>query len=140
MAAIIINEKIYSGGGGVKGASILPWEANKSYSIDDLVFYSHELYQCIEANNDSIFTSTKWKKIGSAEGGEEEIQYNSLPPASALTLGKIYQYIGTTTSDYIKGYFYECVYEDSVYKWKQLNTQEPGSAEIETDPIDFNNF
>ena len=77
-------------------------------------------------------------KTGSGGGGA--IQHNSFPSASVSEIGKIYQYTGTTTSDFVKGYFYECVYEDSAYKWKQLDTQEPGSAEIETDPIDFNDF
>ena len=77
-------------------------------------------------------------KTGSGGGGA--IQHNSFPSASVSEIGKIYQYTGTTTPDYVRGYFYECVYEDSAYKWKQLDTQEPGSAEIETDPIDFNDF
>ena len=73
-------------------------------------------------------------------GGGGDIQADSLPAASASELGNIYQYTGTTTSDYVKGYFYECVYEDYAYKWKQLDTQEPGEVEIETEPIDFNDF
>lgn len=77
---------------------------------------------------------------GGGGGGGGEIQYDSLPSASVSELGNIYQYIGTTTSDYVKGYFYECVYEDSAYKWKQLDTQDPGEVEIETDPIDFHDF
>lgn len=73
-------------------------------------------------------------------GGGGEIQYDSLPAASVSELGNIYQYTGITTPDYVRGYFYECVYEDSAYKWKQRNTQDPGEVEIETDPIDFHDF
>lgn len=76
---------------------------------------------------------------GGGGGGGGEIQYDSLPAASASELGNIYQYTGTTTSSYTKGHFYECVYEDSAYKWKPIATQD-GVADWEDEPIDFNDF
>lgn len=39
----------------------------------------------------------------------EHIQVSTMPTASADKVGKIYQYVGETDSDYTNGYFYKCV-------------------------------
>lgn len=72
-------------------------------------------------------------------GGGGDIQVDSFPAASAAELGNIYQYIGNTTLIYVKGCFYECVYEDGSYKWKAISTDSDDSL-YEDEDIDFNNF
>lgn len=58
-------------------------------------------------------------------------QYTTMPAASSSIVGKIVQYIGSTTAEYTSGYFYECV-EDSEnagsYIWKAKNVQNGGSG------------
>ena len=56
---------------------------------------------------------------------------SSMATASASNLGKIVQYIGTTTSSYTQGYYYKCVSDGAVsptYSWEQLDVQPSSSA------------
>lgn len=49
-----------------------------------------------------------------------------LPTASESNLGKLYQYIGTTTASYINGYFYKCIsdgLDPATYSWQQVDVQ-----------------
>lgn len=46
---------------------------------------------------------------GSGGGGGQTIQYTTMPTASASNVGSIYQYTGTTTSEFTNGQFYEVV-------------------------------
>lgn len=56
------------------------------------------------------------------------IQYSTMPTASADLVGEIVQFIGTTDSTYIHGCYYECVNESSVYSWKNVSTDILASA------------
>ena len=51
-------------------------------------------------------------------------QVTTLPVASSANVGQIYQYIGTTTSDYTNGYFYKCVLDNGAYVWNNVSTTE----------------
>ena len=51
------------------------------------------------------------------------IQVAEIPEPSEAQFGKIYQYIGETTDDYINGYFYECIIEGAAYKWVEKTIQ-----------------
>lgn len=46
---------------------------------------------------------------GIAEVETQIIQVETIPTAAASEVNKIYEYIGTTTNDYINGYFYKCI-------------------------------
>lgn len=66
-------------------------------------------------------------------GYQEKFQVTSIPTAASGEVGKIYQYIGTTTVDYTNGYFYECIEDSSTvpstYSWVAKAVQEAdGSA------------
>ena len=55
---------------------------------------------------------------------QDIIQYETLPIASEDELGKIYQYIGETTVNYINGRFYKCVSDGEVvptYSWQEVS-------------------
>ena len=51
-------------------------------------------------------------------------QYDTMPTPSSSNEGQILQYIGTTTSNYINGYFYECINDGGVYKWVEKSVQD----------------
>lgn len=60
----------------------------------------------------------------------KSIQVSTMPTASSNLLGKIYQFVGTTTSSYTNGYFYKCVpdTEPGTYKWERVNVQPGGGG------------
>lgn len=51
-------------------------------------------------------------------------QYNTMPTPSSSNEGQILQYIGTTTSNYTNGYFYECINDGGTYKWVEKLVQD----------------
>lgn len=54
------------------------------------------------------------------------IQYATMPTANADNLGKIVQFVGTSTNDYTNGYFYKCVSDGQVfptYSWANIYIQ-----------------
>lgn len=61
-------------------------------------------------------------------GSGDSIQVDVLPTASASNLGKIYQYIGTTTPNRRNGFFYKCVPGDvaGTYEWDNIDVQYGG--------------
>ena len=71
-------------------------------------------------------TTLQGDKTSSQLSLQDIIQYATLPEASASLLGKIYQYIGATTADYKKGFFYQCVYdsENSAYVWQKTDVSD----------------
>ena len=73
------------------------------------------LYRSTAAND-----NTAWEIV------TEPTQLSTMPTASATYLGKLVQYIGTTTSNYTHGYFYECVSDEqdpTIYSWQNVNVQ-----------------
>ena len=74
-------------------------------------------------NDGTIDTSTYLKQV------------TSLPTASIDYLGQIVQYVGTTDT-YIHGFFYECVFEDNAYLWKNIIVSDyTMTSGVEYDPI-----
>lgn len=66
------------------------------------------------------------KKSAGGGGSSEHIQYDTMPTASAETVGQIIQYIGETTSDYTNGYFYIGTTDGEAvptYSWENINVQ-----------------
>ena len=65
-------------------------------------------------------------------GKQDIIQYSTIPTATADTIGKIIQYIGTTDSTYTNGYFYigTSLEEGGVitYSWENLEVQDAGNS------------
>lgn len=84
------------------------------FVIDECIFYLWDGYQWIALNH--------------------AVQVDSFPVASEKYLGKIYQYIGTTTSGYTHGYFYQCVSDGAtppVYTWEYVQTSDIQIATIQ---------
>lgn len=62
---------------------------------------------------------------------QDILQYETLPTASEDELGKIVQYVGTTTANYTNGYFYKCVSDgalDPTYSWEEVISGGGGST------------
>lgn len=62
---------------------------------------------------------------------DSSIQVDTLPTASVDVLGKIYQYVGTTTASCTNGYFYKCVSDGAVtptYSWINVEVQPAGDS------------
>lgn len=65
-------------------------------------------------------------------GLADRFQYTTLPTPTNAIVGKICEYIGSTTADFKTGYFYQCVYDtDSAgYIWKNVDVS--NNAELNT--------
>lgn len=81
----------------------------------------------------------EWQKVDVSDN--EIIQYAVVPVASANNVGRIIQYVGTTTSNYIKGYFYQCVEDSSTnsstYSWAQTDVQPGADGVLTMSKADF---
>jgi len=70
----------------------------------------------------NVWNGVRWIKIPNT------IQKSQLPTASQSLLNVIYQYVGSTNTNYTNGYFYKCVVDDPeadpvTYKWEAVKTQ-----------------
>lgn len=88
--------------------------------------YTHGYYyECVTDGS-----AYSWEKLD-VQNVPEPIQVDTLPTASASNVGKIYQYIGSTTQDYTNGYFYKCVSDGedpATYSWEEVAVQPGGSG------------
>ena len=61
------------------------------------------------------------------------IQVETLPVAGVDNLGKIYEYIGSTTANYTNGFFYKCVSDGEstpTYSWEEIPVQAQDDTKI----------
>ena len=78
------------------------------------------------------YTTAEKTKLASLEN----IQVSTMPTASASNEGDIVQYVGTTTSTYTNGYFYECVEDSGSYSWIAKSVQAGGSGVNDYEDLD----
>lgn len=79
-----------------------------------------------KSTNEVDATLGKWREFESGGGGEGDIQVETMPEAGEDYTGKIYQYIGESTAEYVNGYFYECIEDEENpgdYIWEQKKVQ-----------------
>lgn len=103
------------------------------------VYYTNGyFYKCIE--NPSSAGTYIWVQASTQPDKDTVIQLDTMPIPTSNDEGRIIEYVGTSTIDYINGYFYECV-EDSLnpgtYVWNQKNIQpssDSGSIQVTTMP------
>ena len=106
---------------------------NGYYNPANELFYADQAYQTaipgrldvlyISVDTDSCyrFNGTIFVMVG---GKSETIQVDQLPIGSATELGKVYQYIGASTSTLVHGHFYECFSNGAtppVYSWDSVS-------------------
>lgn len=79
-----------------------------------------KLYYSIEENIFYLWNGTEWQPQTNA------VQYPVMPVPRELFSGRVVQYIGEDTADYVGGYFYECVHDEKndTYLWEPVETQE----------------
>jgi hypothetical protein len=78
-------------------------------------------YKCV--SDGGVTPAYSWEKIQVSDGGDT-IQVDELPTASADELGNIYEFVGTTTANYINGRFYRCVSDGAstpTYTWEEVD-------------------
>ena len=91
--------------------------------------YVHNFfYECV--NNSGTY---QWVNAKVQAG--DEFQVETMPTPSADYLGKVYQYLGNTTADYIHSYFYECVSDGSNYAWQNVKVQPGEKTQFTTLPL-----
>lgn len=71
--------------------------------------------------------------IETAINNLDYIQVETLPVAGVDNLGKIYEYIGSTTANYTNGFFYKCVSDGEstpTYSWEEIPVQAQDDTKI----------
>lgn len=97
--------------------------------VDNIEYVDTKVDGLIDDNATGLTKTFSSDKIAKTFATLEEVneripQYEIMPTATEACGGQVVQFIGTTTSDYIHGYFYECVQNDGAYKWTNIKTQE----------------
>ena len=96
-----------------------------------------DVYFCVCSDNGKLYIYNKNNTVDENLGkyrvleGENtsSIQKEVLPTANTDELNNIYQYIGEDTTDYINGYFYKCIQDESNnYIWKNINVQDSANG------------
>jgi len=77
-----------------------------------------KMYYSIEDENFWLWDGTQWIEQ------EKLSQYRIMPTASQRYLGRVVQYIGADLPDYKVGFFYQCVYENDTYSWRDIQTSD----------------
>ena len=62
-----------------------------------------DVYTTLDTGKEYVYDGTTWVEISGGSGSQVE----TMPTASAETVGEIVQYVGETTTDYTNGYFYK---------------------------------
>lgn len=97
--------------------------------VDNIEYIDTKVDGLIDDNATGLVKTFSSEKIITTFATLDEVneripQYVIMPTATDACAGQVVQFIGTTTSDYIHGYFYECVQNDGAYKWTNTKTQE----------------
>ena len=105
----------------------LEWEDNvgtshtQSFDIEDGLDGVSVTGATIKPNGHLELTLSNGNSI---DCGQVLPQYDTMPTPSASNEGQILQYIGTTTSSYTNGYFYQCINDGGIYKWVEKSVQD----------------
>lgn len=97
--------------------------------IDNIEYVDTKIDGLIDDNATGLIKTFSSDKITKTFATLEEVneripQYEIMPTATESCGGQVVQFIGTSTSNYTHGYFYECVQNDGAYKWTNIKTQE----------------
>lgn len=94
------------------------YAAGKQLVLNDILYdvtASISIGDALEVGNNIVAANDLSTQIG---GKQDQIEVTSMPTASASNVGKVYIYIGTTTSTYTSGQSYQSTLEDGSYIWK----------------------
>lgn len=73
------------------------------------------------------------KLVEKLSDSPKSVQVEAMPVASADEYGRIVQYVGETTSDYTRGYFYECLLPDNATADVSLKAPTRLKAKVDED-------
>lgn len=83
-------------------------------------------------NTLKVYDGTAWMTVSG-----QSIQIATMPTASSALMGKVFQFIGTTDSNYTHWYFYEVEEDSSVtpatYSWTEVKTQSVDAESVAYD-------
>lgn len=82
---------------------------------------SNDVADTVARNN--IATLSQTVSNLSAESIGAIPQYSTMPTAGAQWVNHIIQYVGTSTSGYVQGYFYICVQDGQSFSWNNIVVQ-----------------
>lgn len=96
--------------------------------VDNIEYVDTKVDGLIDDNATGLAKTFSSDKIAKTFATLEEVneripQYEIMPTATESCGGQVVQFIGTSTSDYTHGYFYECVPQGSGYIWKNIGVQ-----------------
>lgn len=96
--------------------------------VDNIEYVDTKIDGLIDDNATGLAKTFSSDKIAKTFATLEEVneripQYEIMPTATESCGGQVVQFIGTSTSDYTHGYFYECVPQGSGYIWKNTGVQ-----------------
>ena len=121
------NVQPNNGGGG--GDGVVDGYYN---SLDQLFYEDSSFLNPIAGASDTIYVDLNTNGLYRYNGAifikvsssSESIQVDTMPTADSTQLNKIYQYIGTTDTNYTNGYFYKCKFDGTNYYWDGIPTQD----------------
>lgn len=79
-------------------------------------------------NTLKVYDGTAWMTVSG-----QSIQIATMPTASSALMGKVFQFIGTTDSNYTHGYFYEVAENAGAYSWAEVKTQSVDAESVTYD-------
>ena len=108
-------------------SSSYKWVVANNFALLDDVYTKSEIG---DLSNLPYTDEDVVENISALNTNKEDIfRYSTMPVANASYVGFIAEYIGTTTSNYINGYFYQCrEISTGVYAWVQKNVQPSGGG------------
>lgn len=110
-----------------EGKTLLTSSINQDISAK-FTFSSNLPESSLVPSNDNQLANKKYvdDAVAGGGGGGQTIQYETMPTPSASNEGDVIQFVGTTTSDYINGYYYQCISDGQAipsYSWARHDTQ-----------------
>ena len=133
-----VQKNVQPSSGGTGGDGVV----DGYYNSTDHLFYEESTFiNPITGDNNTLYVSLDTDLLYRYNGlifirvdehDGQTIQVDTMPTASIDELNKIYQFVGTTTANYINGYFYKCIYDTTqipaIYRWDNIDVQNGGSG------------
>ncbi len=125
-------------------ANIAPVETNASssssaYAVGAQLILNDVLYDVTSSISvgDAIAVGTNItaasKLTANIKSKQDQIEVSTMPTASASNVGKVYIYIGSTTSSFTSGQSYQSTLEGSSYIWKPTSINSVDASDVDYD-------
>lgn len=125
-------------------ANIAPVEINalsssSAYAVGAQLILNDVLYDVTSSISvgDAITVGTNVipasKLSANIKSKQDQIEVSTMPTASASNVGKVYIYIGATTSSFTSGHSYQSTLESGSYVWKDVSGGSPSAEDVSYD-------